>query len=506
MQGPVDIRPQDLRIVRDILSGVLPDVACVYVFGSRAKWTSKDSSDLDLAIDANRPLTPSEVSRMSDAFEESDLSYKVDVVDMHSVSDRFRAIIEDEKTPLPSGWPTRQLTEVASLLSGGTPSKQNPEYWGGSIPWLTPKDMSDFTGATADSVTKAAIGNGTRLAPAGSIFIAVRGMSLHNEIRIVRSDQPLAFNQDIKAIVPTNIDSKFLYYALTARKSHLLSVVESAGHGTGVLPTDRLAGLGIDIPSKAEQHRIASLLASLDDKIELNRRTNETLEAMGRAVFRDWFVDFGPTRAKMEGREPYLALDLWALFPDRLDEEGKPEGWRVGKLIDICELKRGYDLPTARRNPGPYPIVSSSGISGYHDSFMVSNSGVVTGRYGTIGEVYYINQSFWPLNTSLYVCDFKGNPSRYVVYALRGLDFRKYSDKAAIPGINRNHLHETKVVLAPQSVRTAFQETLEPIWAQQETNHCESHTLTSLRDLLLPKLISGEIRVRDAEGMVGQVA
>ena len=110
--------------------------------------------------------------------------------------------------------------------------------------------------------------------------------------------------------------------------------------------------LQIPLPPIAEQDAIASILGALDDKIDLNRRMNETLEAMARAIFKDWFVDFGPTRAKMEGRAPYLAPEIWALFPDRLDDEGKPEGWETRPCLDPCELKRGYDLPSQDRVTG----------------------------------------------------------------------------------------------------------------------------------------------------------
>ena len=97
-----------------------------------------------------------------------------------------------------------------------------------------------------------------------------------------------------------------------------------------------------DIPAtRSDQRAIASILGALDDKIDLNRRMNETLEAMARAIFKDWFVDFGPTRAKMEGGAPYLAPEIWALFPDRLDDEGKPEGWKMGRSVTSpCRLEK----------------------------------------------------------------------------------------------------------------------------------------------------------------------
>ncbi len=116
--------------------------------------------------------------------------------------------------------------------------------------------------------------------------------------------------------------------------------------------------------------------------------------------------------------------------------------WRSGKLGDFIELKRGYDLAQAKRIPGPYPLVSSAGVSDCHSVPMAKGPGVVTGRYGTIGQVYFVEQDFWPLNTTLYVRDFKGNDPKFISYFLKTLDFHAYSDKAAVPGVNRNHLHE----------------------------------------------------------------
>ena len=112
---------------------------------------------------------------------------------------------------------------------------------------------------------------------------------------------------------------------------------------------------------------------------------------------------------------------------------------------DLIELKRGYDLPTQARKGGPFPIVSSSGITGYHAEAKVQAPGVVTGRYGTLGEVFYMQEDFWPLNTSLYVCDFKGNNPRFISYLLSSLDLARNNSAGAVPGLNRNHLHGLKV-------------------------------------------------------------
>ncbi|OFT90877.1 restriction endonuclease subunit S [Brevibacterium sp. HMSC24B04] len=120
-------------------------------------------------------------------------------------------------------------------------------------------------------------------------------------------------------------------------------------------------------------------------------------------------------------------------------------GWRDVTLGDVCELKRGYDLPNGSRKDGRIPVVSSSGPTGRHDEAKVSAPGVVTGRYGTLGQVFYLAEDFWPLNTSLYVRDFKGNDPRFVAVLLRSLDLARYDGAAAVPGLNRNHLHTLPV-------------------------------------------------------------
>jgi type I restriction enzyme S subunit len=155
--------------------------------------------------------------------------------------------------------------------------------------------------------------------------------------------------------------------------------------------------------------------------------------------------------------------------------------WRHCSLGDVVELKRGYDLPERDRRPGKTPIISSSGPSGYHNEAKVSGPGVVTGRYGTLGEVFYVANDFWPLNTTLYVRDFKGNDPRFISYFLRSLDFLAYSDKAAVPGLNRNHLHQARVSLpADVSEQRAIAHILGTLDDKIELNRRTSETLDEM--------------------------
>jgi type I restriction enzyme S subunit len=158
-----------------------------------------------------------------------------------------------------------------------------------------------------------------------------------------------------------------------------------------------------------------------------------------------------------------------------------PSEWRDCALGEVVELKRGYDLPQRERRPGKIAIISSSGPSGLHSEAKVKGPGVVTGRYGTLGEVFYVREDFWPLNTTLYVRDFKGNDPRFISYFLRGLDFRAYSDKAAVPGVNRNHLHQARVsVPTDVAEQSAIAHVLGALDDKIELNRRMSETLEAM--------------------------
>lgn len=154
--------------------------------------------------------------------------------------------------------------------------------------------------------------------------------------------------------------------------------------------------------------------------------------------------------------------------------------WPERKLGDVITLKRGYDLASTARRPGTVPIISSGGISGFHDTVAAKGPGVVTGRYGTIGHVFYTSEDFWPLNTTLYVSDFKGSNPRFVSYCLKTLNFSAYSDKAAVPGINRNDLHEALVSWPDPREQFAIARVLASLDAKIDLNRQMAATLEEM--------------------------
>ena len=167
--------------------------------------------------------------------------------------------------------------------------------------------------------------------------------------------------------------------------------------------------------------------------------------------------------------------------------------WREARLGDVVELQRGFDLPSRERRPGRVPVVSSGGVSGTHVEARVQPPGVVTGRYGTLGEVFYLDEPFWPLNTTLFVRDFKGNDPLFVSYLLRTVDFLAYSDKAAVPGVNRNHLHEARVSIPSLQRQRRIAGILGALDDKIELNRRMSETLESTaRALFKSWFIDGE--------------
>jgi type I restriction enzyme S subunit len=214
--------------------------------------------------------------------------------------------------------------------------------------------------------------NGTRLVPENTILFVVRGMSLAQEFRIGVTRVPVTFNQDLKAICPSrDLVPLYLAYTLKALTPQIMSIVDEASHGTRRLATDALARLEIPIPPLDEQRCIAGILEAFDDKIELNRRMNHTLEVIARAIFKSWFVDFDPVWAKANGEQPHdMDAETAALFPDAFVESELgdiPEGWRLPELDEICDLKYGKFIAKKNLEPGPYPAFSGYGVIGMHN-------------------------------------------------------------------------------------------------------------------------------------------
>jgi type I restriction enzyme, S subunit len=392
-------------------------------------------------------------------------------------------------------WAAGTLGDIADLVMGQSPTGDTCNEVGRGFPLLN--GPTEFGGNHPKPVQFTT--DPRKFAEPGDLLFCVRGSTTG---RMNWADQRYAIGRGLAAIRAKE-GKEYRHFVRAVIDVNLPWLLASATGSTFPnVSRDQIQEIECSVPTLAEQRAIASVLEALDDKIELNRRMNATLEAMARALFQSWFVDFDPVRVKLDGRQP-AGLDpgIAALFPAFFHETKVghiPAGWQLGRLVDLCILKRGHDLPTSTRTKGPIPVISSSGISGAHSETKVRGPGVVTGRYGTIGKVFYIETDYWPLNTTLYVDDFKGNPPRFIFHVVGEVNFQNYTDKAAVPGVNRNHLHEELTVLPPMELRQAFAHSVSPLWSQYVTNERESRTLATLRDTLLPKLLSGEFQFQEA--------
>lgn len=288
----------------------------------------------------------------------------------------------------------------------------------------------------------------------------------------------------------------------------------AAGATRNALTKSMIEGFRVPAWPVDRQIAIASVLSALDDKIELNRQMNETLEAMARAIFKDWFVDFGPTRAKMEGRAPYLAAEVWALFPGRLDALGKPEGWKrepLGEHMLNFDSKR---VPVSggerAKRRGPFPYHGAAGVMDYVDDYLFDGIFLLVGEDGSVvkpnGTAFtqYVWGKLW-VNNHAHVLQGKGSVStEQLLLHFQHELVTPYITGAVQLKLSQGRMNAIPFMYAGPKVCERFTELTAPFFAKLRANADENRTLAATRDLLLPKLMSGEIRIKDAEKIVGE--
>jgi type I restriction enzyme S subunit len=432
-------------------------------------------------------------------------------------------------------WLNTTLGDVTDFLSGGTPSKDCAAYWGGLIPWVSAKDMKRFRlEDSEDHLTEEGAANGTKVVPAGTVLLLVRGMTLLNDVPICVVGRPVTFNQDVKALRPrSGVRDDFLPYLLLGNKERLLSLVDLAGHGTGRLNTDELKSLEILLPAESEQRAIAHILGTLDDKIELNRRMNETLEAMARALFKSWFVDFDPVRAKAEGRDTGLPPHIAELFPDSFEESevGEiPKGWEAKPIGEMAEVVGGSTPRTGRPEyweGGTHHWATPKDLSGLSTPVLLETQRKLTDAglgqissgllpegtvllssrapigYLAIAEVpVAINQGFIAMKpcqgiSSLFLLRWADAAHEGIVSRANGSTFLEISKAGFRP---------IRAVAPSAPVMEAFDRWSRPLYRRVVEHERECRALMALRNMLLPRLVSGELRVARAPRPLGREA
>lgn len=504
---PIDLRPGDLEAVRRILAEQAPGRE-IRAFGSRVSWTAKEFSDLDLVVMGEPPPSLSDMERLSGVFTESDLPFKVDLVVWATTQDYFRRIIEKNWVVIQEGgkkqshrageWQTHRIGDLGRVVTGKTPSTAIPENFGGGYPFITIPDLDGQRDISSAARTLSELGAQslrTCQLPAGSVMMSCIATIGRSGI----TTQPSFTNQQINSLIcGPEVNPTYVYYCFT----QLGQALEAAGGGGSVytnVSKSRFEDIKLALPPLAEQKRIAQILGTLDDKIELNRRMNATLEAMARALFQSWFVDFDPVRTKADGRKPdSLDPATAALFPDSFQDSELghiPSGWTVETLDAIASVSSGKrpvgrnDIQSAECN---IPLYGGGGRMGYVPSPLYEKPILFTGRVGTLGLIFRTAEPSWPSDNTLIV-EPKDGIFDFTYFVLKGFDLITLNRGSTQPLLTQTDLKSQRFVLPPPAIVEAYAMFAAPIFDQITRISAQSRTLAALRDTLLPRLLSGEV-------------
>jgi type I restriction enzyme S subunit len=445
-------------------------------------------------------------------------------------------------------WKVVAVSEAAEPVLGGTPSRSIPEYWNGEISWITAKDVVAAKGRyvteAAQTITIQGLQeSAAKIMPTGTVVITARG----TVGAIAQLGKEMAFNQTCYGFIPRkNVDQNFLFYALKAA----LSDIRGISYGTvfDTITMQSFDHLKILLPDLPEQRAIAHILGTLDDKIELNRRMNETLEAMARAIFKSWFVDFEPvidnalragnpipsvlaekaarrrellSRANTEGRDSCFPKHIAALFPDRFvdSELGPiPAGWKVVSLPKVIHINPPRSL--RKGDIAPYLDMANMPMRGHTPVAIIErtfgsgmrfiNGDTLLARITPClenGKTAYVDflaegQVGWGSTEYIVLCPKPPLPSEFGYCLARSTEFREFAIQSMTGTSGRQRvpaeaLSYYLLAAPPEGVAKLFGKFIRPLFLLTRSAAKESRILTALCDTLLPKLISGELRVKD---------
>ena len=370
-----------------------------------------------------------------------------------------------------SEWHTYKLKDITTKIgSGSTPTGGSGAYKAEGITLIRSQNVLDYK-FTEDGLAfiddDQAYSLRNVIVEVNDVLLNITGDSVARCCGAPANWLPARVNQHVAILRsnPEKLDHRFLKYSLLASKEELL-ILSEIGGTRNALTKGMLEDYEVILPPLPEQKAIASVLSSLDDKIDLLHRQNKTLEAMAETLFRQWFI-----------------------------EEAK-EDWIKGKVEDLFTLQRGYDLPSSKRIKGEFPLYAASGLNDMINAYQVEYPTVITGRSGSIGGVYISLEKSWPLNTTLFIKEFKLGTLVFSYFYLKYLDLESFNAGSAVPSLNRNHVHGLEIQLPPSQLIKEYEEIAQDWMLKVKANKHQIQTLENLRDTLLPKLMSGEVRVQ----------
>ena len=392
-------------------------------------------------------------------------------------------------------WKEYKYTDLCTLIGGGTPKTSEPSYWGGDIPWLSVKDFGNdekYVYSTEKTITEAGLNNSsTKLLRRDDIIISARGTI--GAIAMLASE--MAFNQSCFGIRSNDIVEQHYLYYLTKTK---ISELQKNSHGSvfDTITRDTFAKIDCVIPSKKIQRQIASILSSLDDKIEVNRKINENLEQQAQALFKSWFVDFEPFK-----NGEFVESEL----------EMIPKGWRVGTLKEIADIIMGTSPSGSSYNTEGIGDVFYQGRAEFGFRFPKRNmytteakrfaevDTVLVSVRAPVGDINVAEERCC-IGRGLASVKSKNNYNSYILYLMQSLKnvFDRFNGEGTVFGsINKKAFEEMQIIVPTGNVISKFDSIASSMDCQIKRTEQQSRRLAELRDTLLPKLMSGELKVNE---------
>jgi type I restriction enzyme S subunit len=328
----------------------------------------------------------------------------------------------------------------------------------------------------------------------GDILLAMTGATA-GKVGKVRTKRPILLNQRVAKIAPVEADHGFIWSVVSSQEYQEKFFYLADGAAQPNMSGGQIEGLEIPCPPLPVQRRIAGILSAYDELMENSQRRIRLLEAMARALYREWFVHFrfpghekssSPAgRGGGEGRARLVTSPLGDI----------PQGWEVKKLGDILELNYGKALKQEDRSGGDVPVFGSSGIVGQHDTALVKGPGIIVGRKGNVGSVFWCAEDFYVIDTAYFVTS--SLPLRFLFYVLPTLNF--LNSDAAVPGLSCNQAYTLEILVPPAALLKKFCALADTFERQASTLQRQIQNLRRTRDLLLPRLLSGQVELASAE-------
>ena len=421
---------------------------------------------------------------------------------MHSiiqVAYSHNKIYNQTMNKLPANWKKLKIEDCADIIGGGTPSTKKKEYWDGNISWITPKDLSNYNSryisrGSRNISEKGLKYSSARLLPKNSVLLTTRAPIGYLAI----SKKELATNQGFKSLIMKNGNvPEFFYYLL---KNNIAKLLQYASGTTFMeLNATNLKSIEFYIPEVAEQKRIASILSSFDDKIELNNKTNKILEEMAQTIFEEWFINFNFPN---EDGKPYKKSG-GEMIGSELG--GIPKGWKILTLKDIVNIVKGKK-PTAtsdkitKKFTMPYLTIDcynneKSEYAEYNEKMHVKELDIVMIMDGNAGRIFYGKEGILSSTMAKFVIEDE-NLNEIVFNFLKSIeyDLMYHTVGSVIQHADKQYILNKKFCV-PENNLKRLSDIFEEIRRKVALNKKENEKLSGIRDSLLPKLMAGEIRI-----------